>query len=118
MICSVELVLCFPAQVNICLQSTYTTCFKAQVGFKMFSKARIGKAIINGCMRVWRHVLRGNNDDMADFSQFFSLSFIFLYLSSFLFSILRARDDTHLHLLVVSLKKGLSASCTDLTIIK
>lgn len=83
----------------------------------MFSKARIDKAIINGCVHVWMHVLRGNDDDMADFSQFFSLSLIFLYSSSFLFSILRARDDTHLHLLVVSLKKGLSASYTDLTII-
>lgn len=117
MICSVELVLCFPAQVNICLLSTYATCFKAQVGFKMVSKACIDKAIINGCVHVWLCALRGNNDDMADFSQFFSLCFIFLYSSSILFSILRARDDTHLHLLVVSLKKGDSASYTDLTII-
>lgn len=83
----------------------------------MVSKACIDKAIINGCVHVWLCALRGNNDDMADFSQFFSLCFIFLYSSSILFSILRARDDTHLHLLVVSLKKGDSASYTDPTII-
>jgi len=79
----------------------------------MVSKARIEKAIINGCMHVWLRALRGNNDDTADFSQFFSLCFLFLYSSSFLFSMLRAREDTHSHLLVVSSKKGLSDSCTE-----
>lgn len=79
----------------------------------MVSKAHIDKAIINGCVRVWLCALRGNNGDMAVFSPFFSICLIFLYSSSFLFSILRARDGTHLHLLVVSLKKGLSASYTE-----
>lgn len=34
----------------------------------MVSKAGIDKAIMNGCMHVWPCVLRGNHDDMADFS--------------------------------------------------
>lgn len=72
----------------------------------MVSKSRIDKAIVNGRVYVWLCALRGDNHYMSDFSQFFSLCFIFLY-SSFLFFILRARDDTRLHLLVVSLKKGL-----------
>lgn len=88
MICSVELVLCFPAQVNLCLLSTSATCFKAQDGLKLVSRACIDKAIRNDCLCVWPGALRGNNDHMAYFSQIFNLCFIFLYSSSFLFSIL------------------------------
>lgn len=113
MICSVELVLSFPAQVNICLLSTSTTCVKAQVGLKLVSRARIDEAIRNGCLYVWLGALRGNNDGVADLSLIFRLYFVSLYSSAFLFSIRRARGGTDGHLLVVAVEKGLSASSAD-----